>query len=115
MAKSLKWAPGLRRLADKVVKAINAKGRTFNSLHLRLEKDARDWTEIMGGAQVWLSSLDCAWAYAPNIQLHGLALSYVARLQNRAALYCANFLQHCLCRPSKLSISRSECVRSITS
>ena len=57
IARSLKWAPEMEALADKVLKQIQIKGEKFNTLHLRLEKDARDWTEILGGAQVCLEGI----------------------------------------------------------
>lgn len=53
VAKSLQWSPKVQRLADKVVGEILADSKTgFNSVHLRMEKDARDWAKIMGGSAV---------------------------------------------------------------
>lgn len=59
VARSLTFAPAVRALADRVVAGISAAGggggavrREFNAAHLRLEKDARDWSAIMGGEAV---------------------------------------------------------------
>ncbi|KAK9827681.1 hypothetical protein WJX81_007940 [Elliptochloris bilobata] len=55
VARSLTFAPSLRALADRVIAGITGGGaggaphQKFNAAHLRLEKDARDWAEIMGG------------------------------------------------------------------
>ena len=55
VARSLTFAPAVRALADRVIAGISAAGTTrreFNAAHLRLEKDARDWSVIMGGEAV---------------------------------------------------------------
>ena len=59
VARSLTFAPAVRALAERVVASISAAGaggtavrREFNAAHLRLEKDARDWSAIMGGEAV---------------------------------------------------------------
>jgi hypothetical protein len=53
VARSLAFAPRLHALADRVVSALTDGGRLpFNGVHLRVEKDARDWASIMGGTQV---------------------------------------------------------------
>ena len=59
VARSLAFAPAVRALAEHVVAGISAAGagagavrREFNAAHLRLEKDARDWSAIMGGEAV---------------------------------------------------------------
>ncbi len=56
IARTLMFAPAVRALADRVVAGISGGGglgaRAFNSVHLRLEKDARDWSIIMGGQAV---------------------------------------------------------------
>ncbi|PSC70539.1 alternative oxidase [Micractinium conductrix] len=53
VAKSLKFAPELVSMADRIVEAMTAGGKhEFNGVHLRIEKDARDWAAIMGGQQV---------------------------------------------------------------
>lgn len=57
VARSLAFAPRLHAMADRVVAALTDGGRLpFNGVHLRVEKDARDWASIMGGTQVggWL-------------------------------------------------------------
>ncbi|KAI7838016.1 hypothetical protein COHA_008197 [Chlorella ohadii] len=53
VARSLAFAPRLHAMADRVVAALTDGGRLpFNGVHLRVEKDARDWASIMGGTQV---------------------------------------------------------------
>lgn len=53
VAKSLKFSPELHALADRIVDAVTEGGTLpFNGVHLRIEKDARDWAAIMGGQQV---------------------------------------------------------------
>ena len=59
VARSLAFAPAVRALAERVAAGIGAAGagasavrREFNAAHLRLEKDARDWSAIMGGEAV---------------------------------------------------------------
>ena len=53
-ARSLQFPPGIVALADKVIDGIEqATGnREFNGIHLRLESDSRDWSEILGGRDV---------------------------------------------------------------
>ncbi|KAK9827655.1 hypothetical protein WJX81_004166 [Elliptochloris bilobata] len=61
VARSLTFAPAVRALADRVIAGISGAGgaaggagREYNAAHLRLEKDARDWSAIMGGeAVIW--------------------------------------------------------------
>lgn len=53
VARSLAFSPRLHALADRVVEGVTDGGRLpFNGVHLRVEKDARDWASIMGGQQV---------------------------------------------------------------
>ncbi len=53
VARTLFFAPMLTGLADRIVAGMTAAGAApFNSLHLRIEKDAKDWSTIMGGAGV---------------------------------------------------------------
>lgn len=49
VASSLRFAEPLQRMADKVMRGI---GTAYNGLHLRLEKDARDWQRQQGGAEM---------------------------------------------------------------
>ena len=60
VAKSLAFAPALHALADRVVAGVTGGGaHPFNGVHLRVEKDARDWATIMGGTQVvWQGYVD---------------------------------------------------------
>ena len=53
MAGSLGWNPHLQWVAARVVDQITEAGRRpFNGVHLRMEKDAKDWATIMGGKGV---------------------------------------------------------------
>jgi hypothetical protein len=43
----------IESLAATVIQGMqNASSGQYNALHLRIEKDARDWSTIMGGKQV---------------------------------------------------------------
>lgn len=49
--------PAMRALADRVMAGISGGAgsgarKEYNAVHLRLEKDARDWSAIMGGEAV---------------------------------------------------------------
>ena len=53
VAQSMDFAPSIQALADRVVLGITGNGQAeFNAVHLRIEKDARDWSIIMGGEAV---------------------------------------------------------------
>lgn len=53
VAKSLEFAPQIRAMADRIVEGMTEGGKhEYNGVHLRIEKDARDWALIMGGQQV---------------------------------------------------------------
>ena len=57
VARSLTFAPAVRALADRVIAGISGGAgsgahKEYNAAHLRLEKDARDWSAIMGGEAV---------------------------------------------------------------
>lgn len=56
VARSLQFAPQLEQLAARIVSNMTGGGRMpFNGAHLRFEKDAKDWSTIMGGEEVWFS------------------------------------------------------------
>lgn len=53
MAAGLPFAPSIQALADQVTAGMAQKGSAdFNSLHLRVEADAKDWMDIIGGSRV---------------------------------------------------------------
>ena len=52
VARSLEFAPAIVEMADRVVAAIARSSPAYNAVHLRIEKDARDWSQIMGGPEV---------------------------------------------------------------
>ncbi len=50
VARSLGFAPALHELANQIISALTNHGAvSYNAAHLRIEKDARDWSIIMGG------------------------------------------------------------------
>ncbi len=51
-AKGLFFNRTLASLADQVVMAMDPSGEGYNGLHLRLERDARDWHAMVGGEEV---------------------------------------------------------------
>lgn len=53
VARSLAFSPALHAMADRIFEAATAHGRlTLNGVHLRIERDARDWATIVGGQQM---------------------------------------------------------------
>ena len=55
VARSLSFAPLLEGLAQRIVANMTQSGKMpFNAAHLRIEKDARDWSIILGGEAVGL-------------------------------------------------------------
>ncbi|CAL5219417.1 g1245 [Coccomyxa viridis] len=79
VARTLFFAPLLTGLADEIVAGMTAAGAApFNSLHLRIEKDAKDWSTIMGGTGVLWEG------YAAAMQEAGF--------DNQAPLYTASGL-----------------------
>lgn len=55
VAKSLEFSPLIHAMADRIIEGMTAGGaHDYNGVHLRIEKDARDWAMIMGGQQVRL-------------------------------------------------------------
>jgi hypothetical protein len=76
VASNLKWAPAIQEMADRIIKGMEKSGAMpFNAVHLRVEKDARDWSTIMGGQQV--SSVSSAGTLLPSV-LHNLYLAEYA-------------------------------------
>jgi len=55
VAADLPFAPVVQGLADKIYEKMTLEGAAFfNSLHLRIEADAKDWMDIIGGSKVTL-------------------------------------------------------------
>ena len=53
VAKSLVFSSKIQGMADRIIKGMTRGGQEdFNAVHLRIEKDARDWSTIMGGEAV---------------------------------------------------------------
>lgn len=53
VAADLPFAPSIQALADSVIEGMSRAGSPiFNSLHLRVEADAREWIDGMGGIRV---------------------------------------------------------------
>lgn len=55
VARSLEFSDKVTELADRVIHGMTMAGKyEYNAVHLRIEKDARDWSQIMGGEEVQL-------------------------------------------------------------
>lgn len=55
VARSLEFSDKVAELADRVIHGMTMAGKyEYNAVHLRIEKDARDWSQIMGGEEVKL-------------------------------------------------------------
>ncbi|KAL3132707.1 hypothetical protein ABBQ32_009214 [Trebouxia sp. C0010 RCD-2024] len=53
VARSLEFSDKVTELADRVIHGMTMAGKyEYNAVHLRIEKDARDWSQIMGGEEV---------------------------------------------------------------
>ena len=53
VAKSLEFSSKIHSLADRVIHGMTGGGtQEYNAVHLRIERDARDWSQIMGGEAV---------------------------------------------------------------
>ena len=60
VARSLEFSDKVLELADRVIHGMTMAGKyEYNAVHLRIEKDARDWSQIMGGEQVHSGSFVC--------------------------------------------------------
>ena len=52
VARSLEFSSYVTSLADRIIHGMTKGGQLeYNAVHLRIEKDARDWSQIMGGEQ----------------------------------------------------------------
>lgn len=70
VAKSLSFAPELHALANDVIARMTEGGTLlYNGAHLRIEKDARDWSIIMGGDGVRLPLTPSLSSVLTGIQL----------------------------------------------
>ena len=53
IARSLHYAPHVVDIADRVLHILTKGGkRTFNGIHLRMERDAEVWLSRIGGPEV---------------------------------------------------------------
>ena len=53
VAKSLEFSSKIHDMADRVIRGMtNGGSDEYNAVHLRIERDARDWSQIMGGEAV---------------------------------------------------------------
>lgn len=85
VARTLFFAPQLTALADEIASGMEAAGvGTFNSLHLRIEKDAKDWSAIMGGNGVSAEAQQSCLLGAHTIVWHVLLL-VILRLYGRCS------------------------------
>ena len=61
VARSLQFSEKVTELANQVINGLTRTGNIeYNAAHLRIEKDARDWEEIMGGKGVHTLVSHCA-------------------------------------------------------
>lgn len=66
VARSLEFSDKVTELADRVIHGMTMAGKyEYNAVHLRIEKDARDWSQIMGGEEVKLLQDQNSGHYAP--------------------------------------------------
>ena len=53
VADSLHWSPQIVELAETIWMGMREGGvNLYNAVHFRIEKDAKDWSLIMGGIEV---------------------------------------------------------------
>ena len=73
VAKSLEFSSKIHQLADRVIHGMTKGGmEEYNAVHLRIERDARDWSQIMGGEAVHL--LPCPCPTCETMQPHLLVI-----------------------------------------
>ena len=91
-ARTLHFAPALTQLADKVLAGMEANGLVpFNALHLRMERDAKEWTEYMGGLEVrCMASIQASWCWWHCYSVQGPALIFC---HARAASHVQEYAQ----------------------
>ncbi len=96
VASSLKWAPAIHEMADRIIAGMEKTGAMpFNAVHLRVEKDARDWSTIMGGQQV--SNVITAGRLIPSVlsylylPIHALGSRGLAGMQS-CNLFCLRII-----------------------
>lgn len=49
VAATLGFSKAIKHLANNIISKITTGQARYNSVHLRIEKDARDWAELMEG------------------------------------------------------------------
>lgn len=70
VARSLVFSSKIQDMADRIINAMTHGGqKDYNAVHLRIEKDARDWSTIMGGEAV--SRCSCNLFVQRAIAIHG--------------------------------------------
>jgi hypothetical protein len=110
VAKSLEFAPFINSLADKVIAALTLGGkREFNAVHLRVEKDARDWSQIMGGPEVGGPLQLCKQLRLPRLLLRALdTRSFPIQASDGGALHRWSGMH--MCNPCARRDSRQTCL-----
>lgn len=59
IAATLDFSEAIKHLANKIISHLTMGQAKYNSVHLRIEKDARDWAELMEGQLVRHAPLYC--------------------------------------------------------
>lgn len=86
MARSLEFSDKVAELADRVIHGMTMAGKyEYNAVHLRIEKDARDWSQIMGGEEVRLPAGQRCFPCCTS------GLLYLRSLLEHVELHCSVF------------------------
>lgn len=107
MADSVRWSPQIESLANEVLQKIAEESADpYNAVHLRIEKDAKDWAQIMGGIDVrdlhiysqQAHSCLCSFDPWPVILKYLLGLESISesRLARLTAFMHESAMLHCL-------------------
>lgn len=77
VAESIRWSEPVASLAAEVLQGMAGDGASlYNAVHFRIERDAKDWAQIMGGIDVSMQPLtslrDIRYAYHDVVLLQGV-------------------------------------------
>ena len=93
VTRSLEFSPLMHSLAERVIRAIAARSAEYNAVHLRIEKDARDWSQIMGGPEVCCNTVP-AFQPACGAIAHAASASLAPSASNKLPLPWLQCLRH---------------------
>ena len=97
VARSLEFSDKVAELADRVIHGMTMAGKyEYNAVHLRIEKDARDWSQIMGGEEVKLLQ-GCFFACTSGVCVLGTSQSHAITL-------------HCILQHEKVELSNVQLI-----